>query len=139
MLPTRLNLINFFSQLYQVVGKFTYNQPIFNYYVRSINQLGKRPQPTKSWFISWLIEDARETIAKLRNVADNISAVKKAAEQCAKLPDSIKPEQYSGWKSVTSQAGVETAVKAYKKKFDKPLYKAAKCQAVVTRAMRVMK
>jgi len=85
------------------------------------------------------IEDARETIAKLKNVADNINAVKKAAEQCAKLPDFIKPEQYSGWKSVTSQAGVEAAVKAYKKKFDKPLYEAAKCQAVVTRAMRVMK
>jgi hypothetical protein len=84
------------------------------------------------------IEDARETIAKLRNVADNISAVKKAAEQCAKLPDSIKPEQYSGWQSVTSQAGVEAAVKAYKKKFDKPLYEAAKCHAVVTRAMRVL-
>lgn len=85
------------------------------------------------------IEDARETIAKLKNVADNIGAVKKAAEQCAKLPSSIKPEQYSGWKSVTSQAGVEAAVKAYKMKFDKTLYEAAKCQAVVTRAMRVMK
>lgn len=84
------------------------------------------------------IEDARETIAKLRNVADNISAVKKAAEQCAKLLDFIQPEQYSGWQSVTSQAGVEAAVKAYKKKFDKPLYEAAKCHAVVTRAMRVL-
>lgn len=56
-----------------------------------------------------------------------------------KLPNSIKPEQYSGWKSVASLAGVEAAVKAYKKKFDKPLYETAKCQAVVTRAMRVMK
>jgi len=85
------------------------------------------------------IEDARETIEKLKNVADNIGAVKKAAEQCAKVPSSIKPEQYSGWKSVTSQAGVEAAVKAYKKKFDKTLYEAAKCQAVVSRALRVMK
>lgn len=47
MLPTRLNLINFFSQLCQVVDKFTYNQPIFNYYVRSINQPMRRRQPTK--------------------------------------------------------------------------------------------
>ena len=51
----------------------------------------------------------------------------------------MKPDQYSGWKTVTSQAGVEAAVKAYKKKFDKALYEAAKCQAVVTRAIRVMK
>lgn len=85
------------------------------------------------------IEDAKETIATLKKVADNINAVKAAAEQCVKLPNSIKPEQYSGWQSVTSQAGVEAAVKAYKAKFDKPLYAAAKCQAIVTRAMRVMK
>lgn len=49
----------------------------------------------------------------------------------------MKPEQYSGWKSVTTQAGVEAAVEAYKKKFDKTLCEAAKCQAVV--AMRGMK
>lgn len=35
------------------------------------------------------IEDARETTAKLKDIADNISAVKKAAEQCAKVPRSI--------------------------------------------------
>ena len=58
------------------------------------------------------IEDARETIAKLKNVADNIGAVKKAAEQCAKVQNSIKPEQYSGWKSVTTQADVEATVNA---------------------------
>lgn len=85
------------------------------------------------------IEDAKETIAKLKNVADNINAIRAAAEQCAKLPSSIKPEQFSGWQDVTSQAGVDAAVKAYKAKFDKPLYAAAKCQAVVTRARRVTK
>ena len=51
------------------------------------------------------IEDTRETVPKLKNVADTISAVKKAAEQYIKLSSSIKMEQYTGWQSATSQAG----------------------------------
>ena len=49
-----------------------------------------------------VIKDARGTIAKLEIVADNISAVKKDAEQCAELPISIESEQDTGWQSVTS-------------------------------------
>ena len=44
-----------------------------------------------------VIKDARGTIAKLKLVADNISAVKKDAEQCAKLPISMESEQDTGW------------------------------------------
>lgn len=82
---------------------------------------------------------AKGSIKALSTVADDIKAIQTAAKQCAQVPDKFQPKEFSGWKSVRSEEEVDAAVIAFKKKFEKPLYAAARCQAVLTRVERLLK
>ena len=87
--------------------------------------------------IKW-IKSAKDTINALKSAASNIPAIQKAAKECAKVPLHITPAEYPGWAKVRSAKQVDHAVAAYEKIFSRDMHRAAKCQAVVIRANRVL-
>jgi hypothetical protein len=87
--------------------------------------------------IMW-IKSAKDTINALKSAASNIPAIQKAAKECAKVPLHITPAEYPGWANVRSAKQVDHAVAAYEKIFSREMHRAAKCQAVVIRANRVL-
>ncbi|KAH8757751.1 hypothetical protein BGZ57DRAFT_908034 [Hyaloscypha finlandica] len=87
--------------------------------------------------IKW-IKSAKDTINALKSAASNTPAIQKAAKECAKVPLHITPAEYPGWAKVRSAKQVDHAVAAYEKIFSRDMHRAAKCQAVVIRANRVL-
>ena len=84
------------------------------------------------------IQSARRSIKTLKDVVNDINAIRTAAVKCATVPKAIWPSEYSGWRQVKSGTDVEAAVEAYKRKVVKPLRAAAECQAVVIRVQRLL-
>jgi hypothetical protein len=84
------------------------------------------------------IQSAKRSIMVLTTVANDIVAIQAAARECARVPADITPEGYEQWKYVKSEQMLGSAVEAYEQKFSKALEDAAKCQAVVVRAERVL-
>ncbi|KXJ87848.1 hypothetical protein Micbo1qcDRAFT_178498 [Microdochium bolleyi] len=83
------------------------------------------------------IEKAVDTIDKLQGVANDLRAIKKAAEDCVTVPYGISPQTYPGWKDVNSRASLEAAVAKYKTVYKESLKKAAECRAVTLRVRRL--
>jgi hypothetical protein len=84
------------------------------------------------------IQSARRSIKALKDVVNDINAIRTAAVKCATVPKAIWPSEYSGWRQVKSETDVEAAVEAYERKVAKPLRAAAECQAVVIRVQRLL-
>jgi hypothetical protein len=81
---------------------------------------------------------AKKAIEELKTVTDDIKAIRSAALECAKVPTSITPAKFSGWKEVMSAETLKAAVAAYEKSFSVIMFAAARCQAVAVRAGRVI-
>ncbi|KAH7041493.1 uncharacterized protein B0I36DRAFT_358658 [Microdochium trichocladiopsis] len=83
------------------------------------------------------VQEAVDTIEKLQGVADDLRAIKEAAEECVSVPYGISPKTYPGWKDVYSQESLEAAVAKYKTVYKEALQKAAKCRSVTIRVRRL--
>lgn len=83
------------------------------------------------------IKIAKDSIGELKAVANEIKAIQTAAVECAKVPHSITPDAYSGWKTVSSWETLSAAVDQYKQVYSRTLFDAARCRAVVDRAGRL--
>lgn len=86
-----------------------------------------------------LVKSEKDDIEALKTVANDIKAIQAAARKCTTVPENIMPEKYPGWQAVTSWKHVKVAVAKYEEAFVYPLYDAARCQAVATRAGRLLK
>ncbi|KAK3619409.1 hypothetical protein LTR56_024035 [Elasticomyces elasticus] len=84
------------------------------------------------------IQSAKKSIETLKDVENDINAIRTTAVKCATLPKAIQPNEYPGWRQVKSGIDVEAAVEAYKRKVAEPLRAAAECQAIVYRVQRLL-
>lgn len=84
------------------------------------------------------IRSAKSTIQALKTAADDIKAIQAAAKRCARVPRSITPGRFPGWKNVDSQQKLNSAVRAYKELLGTKLKAAAQCEAVVVRTRRLI-
>lgn len=84
------------------------------------------------------IKIAKDSIDALKSVANDIKVIQAQANECAKVPLSITPNEYPGWNSVSSWETLNAAVNEYKKAYTQTLFAAAKCRAVVVRASRLV-
>lgn len=85
-----------------------------------------------------VVRKAKEAIEELRDISLYINAIKKAANKCGSIPNSIMPPSFKVFGRVRSEADVEKAISEYQNWVVASIYKVAKCRAVVTRIERAV-
>ncbi|MCJ1251234.1 hypothetical protein MMC30_008465 [Trapelia coarctata] len=85
-----------------------------------------------------VVKKAKEAIEELRDISNDINQIKKAANKCGVITNSIMPPSYESFKNVRSEADVEKAVSDYQNWVAASIYKIAKCRSVVTRIERAV-
>jgi hypothetical protein len=84
------------------------------------------------------IQKAESVIDALKPIVNDIDAIRAAVQLCRLLPFSVTPDQFADFANVKSAADVDQAVAAYEKSIAQLLYKAVRCEAVLTRTARVL-
>lgn len=84
-----------------------------------------------------IIQSVTKAVEAFKPVAQNLQAIKQAAEKCRILPSRVRPDQFVGFKSVRSKADVDRAVDEYQRSIAALLLDAAQCHAVLKRITRI--